>query len=750
MNRKFSLSIIIGFLLTTMAFFFNAKFVAKNGNVVIEPKTIQLCNRNFTNFELVNAPPGVQLAKRALSVKGMALPALVPVTIIKENPNLNVSAVMTGVSTYPLMPDVPILPEKEQDKICPSVQKYADSFANNRSKILSAHQSNVFQLTNSGSSVGISLKNGYQAILTNNSLVASAKIQALRSSVAQQYQKKPAPVYDFIIVYQNDYEAEVDQLVDFYGERKIRTKAVQVNQLPGYNSNSQVPLECEGEFLKECYHFWGDAYPGVSQLAVPSMPGYVQQTSALQKYEKVAFIPGLVRAYVRAMKKIHPIRGVLLVGSTHVLPPYNSAIMNYYYDGIPWIDETGIAPAARLFTDLYYSVPSVPLIPSDLELTHHIMSPSMWSCTGPSGVRMDYKCNSNEWRFWSTPPLSAYRIPPHTPQGKVFTLKYDFMDQYWANVNYDDVVPFGRIVTQDKLFGKDPVVQNYIDKLRRWYRELPSMTNNSIASMAGSTGDTWIYTKEDIDQFQTTFGTNSSIYASEFFVSSTKCAGRCVFKQAEDIMSKMGEKNIAAFFLNGHGGHIAIQAPYGNGNASSTFLSEASSNLDDGLRLELFQHPTVTTIKQAETQGKLIGVIFANSCSPSDYLIHSEWYKIVKNSFPNSNPRSWAEQWIAMEDAGAMNTFLNGSVGWGGSDNDYNVAYMKRVKQSWSSCGTIGDAQRLLILDGLRDGYMAQVGSWQLYNRHFLGSPLNHVARLPASCYITVGDPILVENVSRN
>lgn len=745
MKRKLILAILSIVLLTLLAVFFNITLITPTANVVITAKVVTLCGRNFLNYELTAAPTGVGLAKRAVRVGGLALPAHVPLNLLKENPALDIVAEVRTGTALPIMPDIPILRLSEESKLCPLVQNYADGFSNARSSLINAHISNVFQLRTSGTALAVSMKTGYQAAVTQLSQQAATREQALKTSISTQYQQKQQqqnqrskkePAYDFLIVYQDGYNYEANDLVSFYAQIGINALATELRDLPGYDANDPEPADCSGEFLHECYHFWGDPAPGISQLAVPSLPGYVAQTRAFEAYTKVSFIPGLIRAYIRSLKKTNPLRGVLLIGSPQNIPPYATAHQAFYYDGFPWAPDKEF-PSMKLFTDLYFSLPNVPLVVKNTTLAHNIMTPNIWSCTGPSGIRLDYFCNSNEWRYWSTPPLIAYRNPAHVPQGKVYSLKYGYYDSYWSTIGYNDVVPVGRIITQDRLNkSHDPVVARYVQKLKRWYHEMPSMKNNSINSNAGSTNDFWIYSKDDIDQFQSTFGPNSKIYASEFFVSSDKCAGRCVYLNGEGIMTQMGQKNMAAFFLNGHGGHIAIQAPYGNGNVGSSFLSESSVSMDDGLRLVLHEYPGESTIRQAQETRRLIGVIFANSCEPSDYRLPGEMHYINKAVYPSSDGRSWAEQWLAMDDGGAVNTLLNGDVGWGGTDNNFNVSFMKHLKSAWSACGTIGDAYRKMILDGLRDGGMGLIGEWQILNRHLLGSPINHFARLPRQCNV--------------
>lgn len=757
MKNKLPLFLAVGSLLTLMGVYLNA--VPNRGvNVTVADYQVQICNRNFANFRLTQAPGGVSLVKGRIEVKGLPLPVFAPLTISKTDANLNLVAQVNTTLNLPIMPDVPILPPAEQQKLCPVIQKYADSFLqlNLKDLLITNYQkvSSVFELQRRGNFINLGMKTGYQTAIAQSFQQTQLAQSKMATLVDTQYTAaRTRPVYDFLIIYQNGYETEMSDLVSFYNNRKIRTLAVSVEQLPGYNPDAAVPAECSGEFAKECYHTWGDAIQGTSQLAVPSLPGFHGTRPIFQKYNRVSYIPGLIRAYIRALKKQNPLRGVLLVGNPQTIPPFNSNTTRYYYDGVPYNYNTYSAfPSEKLFTDLFYTIPEVPLVLDTTVSNHLIMSGGLWSCRNiqSSAIALRYWCNDNEWRAWGTPPLRDYRQPAHVPQGRILTPKYAFNDAYWSTIGLESIVPVGRIVTQDRFFnGKDPVVGRYINKLKRWYAEMPSMLNNSINSNGGSTSDSWIFSKDDIDQFQTTFGTNSKIYSSEFFVSGWQCAGRCTYKNGPQIMDELSAKNHVAFFLNGHGGHTAIQAPFGNGNVDSAYLSEASSHLNDGLQMRHFEDPTDETIKQVELSHKLVGIIFANSCSPSEYLLNNEGHYLIKAGYPKANERSWAEQWIAMEDAGALNTYLNGNVGWGGSDNSYNVSFMQKIKASWQNCGTVGDALRSLILDGLR-GQNSGSGEWQVLNRHFLGSPLNHVARLPLNCMRYPDVTTLVEQVRNN
>lgn len=737
MKSKLPLVLSLLTLLVVGVVYFNAGKLAAP-NVIIADHQVQICGRNFASFYLKSAPAGIELVKSRVALGTLPLAAFVPQGLTSTDKNFAIAVQLNGSLNLPLVPDMPILPEKDQAKACAAVQKYADNFGSEvaRLAVNQINFSQVFSIQKSGSLLKLQLKNNYQAAITQQNTLIEVSKTKLQTLVTEQYTVARArPVYDFLIIYQPGYESEMTNLVGFYANRKVRTLAIAVNQLPGYNPSAPTPAECTGEFAKECYHNWGDPIKGVSQLAVPSLTGFHGDRPMYQQYNRVSYIPGIIRAYIRALKKNNPLRGVLLVGNAQTIPPFNTNTTRHYYDGYPTLN-TGDPEVEKLFTDLYYMIPEVPLVLNTDHTNHFVRSPGLWSCrnVNTNQVTLRYWCNSDEWRHWPTPALSAYRNPAHVPEGRIFSAKFDVGDSYWSTVGLESVVPVGRIVTQDRILGgKDPVVARYIAKLDRWYHEMPGMMNNSIHSTGGSTGDSWIFSKEDFDQFKTTFGANSPIYTSEFFVGDWRCAGRCSYKTSGQIMDDLGAKNHVAMHLNGHGGHIAIQAPFANGNVGDSYLSEAVMHLDDGLRQQKFEYPTTDTIKGVEESHRLIGVVFANSCDVSDYLLENEGHYLNKKYWSKFDGRSWAEQWIAMNDGGAMNTFLNGNVGWGGSDNSYNVAWMKKIKSAWESCGTIGDAYRSLILDGLRS-QVSGIWSWQTYNRHLLGSPLNHLARLPLNC----------------
>ncbi len=736
MKQKWAIASISLALVGVVFFFFNATKTAQSANFVVQPTTIELCKMKFTGFEASTSLSGVKLISAPIKLEGSALSAMAPVQITKKDPNQSLVVSLKGSIENPLIPEVPIVPENEMPKVCESVEKYVDAYQKNKINLSNAFKSEVFALSSVGSEPQLLLKPGYSESITSNAIQTQEQLQSFKQSIQDRYEQKVAnkrrAVHDFIIFYEGKYQKDVNRLVTFYNSRGIRTEAVELSQLPGYRVTDPVPEQCQGEFYKECYHSWDDPIESISKLAVPSLPGYVPSGNAFVPYFKVAFIPGLIRAYLRFKKSQHPLAGALLVGSTERIPPYYTQTKAHYHDGFVYGYNQTPPPSMRLFTDLYYTLPNVPLVLSN-SLAHQIISPNIWTCNGPNGIRRDYWCENNEARHWPNPPLSAYRNPPHTPDGKIYSLKYYFGDPYWNSISYQDVIPIGRLVTPGNWNRNVEVVGNYVDKMIRWYQELPQMKGNSIHSTGGTTSDSWIYLKQDLDQFQSVFGNSSKIYASEFFVPSDKCNGRCEYQNGTSVMAQIGLRNRVAFHLNGHGGHIAIQAPYANGDVASTYINEKSVRFDDWLRLKQHLLPADSTIKQVEDQGRLVGIVFANSCSPSNYLKKNQLNNLIANVIPNAGDRSFAEEWIAMKNSGAINTFLNADVGYGPSDNYYNIAFMERLQNSWESCGGLGDALRMLILDTLRGtGYLG----WQLFNRQLLGSPINPIAVRPSGCAI--------------
>ena len=272
-----------------------------------------------------------------------------------------------------------------------------------------------------------------------------------------------------------------------------------------------------------------------------------------------------------------------------------------------------------------------------------------------------------------------------------------------------------------------------MDKVRRWHSELPSLKGTSIGSHGGTTADTWIFTQDDNDTFQSVYGTDSKIYASEFFVPLAKCS-MCEYQTGSVVLGRVASQNRTSMMITAHGGALAAQAPYANGDIASTYTGENAYRYElSELRRIAYRSPAFASVKTVRDGGHLIGHVFANSCSTSNYNLDNGLHEEFKKVDPTANQRSFAEQWLSLPNSGALNTFMNSDVGFGGADNDYNVKFMNKIQQSWDNCGTIGDAYRMVISDMVK-GDTGGAWDWQLYNRQMLGSPMNAIAAPPKHC----------------
>ncbi|MFZ4714327.1 MAG: C25 family cysteine peptidase [Bacteriovoracaceae bacterium] len=686
--------------------------------MAVSPSAVTVCgvtfeepryNTNNSEFKVVT-----KFAKLPLSKLRFPLPDRIE---LADSGNISKvrSANITNLATFnyvpskPLFPDIPITKDGITPKMCDELKAYHKEYlARGPASInLSSH---VLQNT-------LSKMNEQKVI--ENKLLAKVDDRVARPDATR-----------VLIIYDDLYHDEAIELATLKTSLGFRARAVAISSLPGYDAKAPVPADCQGEFYSECYHTWGDPVSGVSQLAVPSLKGFHSQTKIYEQYAKVSYIPGLIRAYIRSAKRSNPLDGVILIGNDKVITPFSiTTTKNGHYE------STSDISMGHLHTDLFYMFPDLPLTAST-KLNHTQISPFMWSCRDPQNkINIRYWCNDDENRHWVTPALSAYRFSPFVPSSRIFSPKYAFGSTFFQNIDPKTVIPVGRIPTQEKILGhKDQAIESYVAKIRRWHKELPNMKNNSIVSHGGSTSDTWIFELADTTGFKATYGANSKIYASEFFVNMSKCPG-CVYKSGPAIMNELGDKNRVALLINGHGGHSGVQAPYANGNIASTYTSEYYWAFGgDQVRRNLISSTTHNTLKLWEDDGKLMGHVIANSCDLSNFNLDNEVHKLMQNLDGDANQRSFAEQLLTLDNAGPVNTYLNSDVGWGYSDNYYNQKFMSYVSQAWNNCGTLGDAYRLIAMDITKSTYTGL--DWQVYNRQFLGSPLNRIAAPASHCYV--------------
>jgi len=154
--------------------------------------------------------------------------------------------------------------------------------------------------------------------------------------------------------------------------------------------------------------------------------------------------------------------------------------------------------------------------------------------------------------------------------------------------------------------------------------------------------------------------------------------------------------------------------------------------VDKYIHKKRLNSPQDNTIKAFDDSQILVGHIFANSCTLSSYELDEELSFLVMKGEDSSTPRSFAENLVALKSGGAVNTYLNNDVGWGGSDSRYNAKFSRQVGISWDKCERIGEAVKRTVFENLKSGSLG----WQILNRVFLGSPVNTIARLPAKCIV--------------
>lgn len=690
-----------------------------SGAPVVSSRTVDVCGVKFEEYGLKSGDPQVLIERKSEALRGSRLKYFVPDGVSFKQSVLRAEGEeylrqiqYSYTPKNPILPNIPLTERGLDEKLCDEIKTY-HRLASGLKKTYS------FDGAAEASSRGR---------LTQNEVAVVSLRRSFQDSTEARRQTTK-----LLIVYDDLYGTEARELAQLKNNLGIPTLAVAVSELPGINKQDPIPTECQGAFLKECYHFWGDPIMGMSQLGVPSMKGFYAETKIWERYTRVAYIPGLIRAHLRELKKVNAVTGLFLLGPEEVLTPHYMHIEKYDH----W-ERTPLMPQAKIHTDVFYAVPDLPLT-VQINTHHDQIMPWVWSCKDVNNtVRMGNWCNDNEWRHWPTPALTANRWAPFVPLARTFRPTELLSSAWFQALPLESIVGVGRYPTQERFLGvKDETVADYVAKVARWHNELPNLKGNSVGSHGGSTTDTWIFEEEDNIIFRDVYGSASKIYASEFFVPLAKCAG-CEYQTGHVVMQRVAAKNRTSMMITAHGGNFAAQAPYANGNVSSHYTGENSYRYElSELRKIAYKLPQYASVKIEEDGGKLIGHVFANSCSTSNFNIdsglHDEFYRLDRTA----NQRSFAEQWLSMPDAGALNTFMNSDVGFGGGDNAYNQMFMRKIQASWDNCGTIGDAYRMVISDMVK-GQSGGAWDWMLWNRQMLGSPMNAIAKPAAHCVLDV------------
>ena len=633
------------------------------------------------------------------------------------------------------------------------------------------------------------------AINTNTQLVSFSSINGFGTLEPIANRIKPNPTNEanivktksnsrysqlnYLIIAQDLYRNEADQLAAFRNSKGISTSVTSLSELPGYKANDPTPAQCEAPYDHECYHYWGDPIDNVSQLAVPSMIGFHQETTFAQQYTRVSYIPGLIRAYLRQMKADRGISAVLIIGDPEQVPPiYTPKTDMVEYGRSPgcstwnWVNENedycNGGAQFTLGTDLFYALPSLKLNDQH-QVNMAQITPGMLTCqsTDQNNVvhrQMKVWCEGNEGRYWGD--MSAYGWSPYYPLTRIFD------DPVTAGINPGnfDAIPaseyiaVGRIITQTRYrhqvinpiyserlvassigisINKDPAVQNYVNKLIYWESHLPGFYNDSVATLGGN--ETWLWNDGSSDNDanmllsiynNSTYPGSSQVYASNAYLpdlpsASTFCnSSNCKYDTNENIMNAFATSTHTAWPIAGHGGHGAVLGTFNvpSPTTSAVFgMFESFGNAPNDHIAESTPNSTAYINLLLGTKNHLVGHVVANSCDASSYLNYNSALEMQLKMDPRVEPASFAENMIRQPGGGAINTYMNYFAGWGGGDNEYNYLFMNYVKAAYTAGEPIGTALVNLQHDIMTNPNDIYYGH-QLVNRVFLGDPFATIA----------------------
>lgn len=596
---------------------------------------INVCGLKFDSIEIESSDKNILVNPKWISHKDLLFKYPVPdsLTSIGDQDSsllLRAGKINRVSITNPLLPDLPILPSERREELCMKVKNYHHKFFSVLENARSFMTQSA-QFINDSRGPSLELR----------PIISYRSSEITKISYTDNVAYYP---YDSLIIYDDKYQSEVSKIAGVHIKSGFFPKTIKLSNIPGMNANGETPEECEGDYLKECYHYWGDKLEGASNQEITSLPGFYIKKNSTSKSNRIAYIPGLIKAFIRAEKKKVDLKGVLLVGNPEIISPFHTVVSTQM-------------PQIKLSTDLFYMLPDLKLVPS--ESTHQ-------------------------------EPISRV-MELRSRQGQQSSQVVDAPD--FQNYQLKDVIPVGRLITRNDKNTKDSIVKEYANKIHRWQSNLPSLKGNSVLSIGGGAGDHQTVLYADLSQFQDTYGDRSKIYAPEFLVPNKQCQGKCEYKTGITFFNEqISPENKTGFIFTGHGSYFGIETPYSNGQG-------ILKNFKDGT---------------------LVGHVLANSGSLSNYGLFSD-------------QRSFGEQFIQVPNGGTVNTFFNSDVGWGGSDNRYDIKFMSKIKDAHNDCRPIGEALRLTIFDMIK-GKTDGAGNWQLVNRQFQGSPLNNIARMPAHC----------------
>jgi len=775
--------ILISFFGVSSIFIFqNFTSVPPGPTAMLELKSIPVtvCGQNFQRIVIdAQSQAKVSYVHKKVGALTFALPD--HLTQVNQQSPASITLRHSSTAHYqPALPILPLLPTMDDKPaglkpgLCDMVKNYLKIYnataINTNTQLVSFSSINGFGTLEP---TAIRIK----PILFNETSIV--KTLAAKNSAQKTNPNSRSSQLDYLIIVQDLYRAEADQLAAFRNSKGISTSVTSLSELPGYQANDPTPAQCEAPYDHECYHYWGDPIDNVSQLAVPSMIGFHQETTFAQQYTRVSYIPGLIRAYLRQVKADRGISAVLIIGDPEQVPPiYTPKTDMVEFGRSPgcsawnWVNENedycNGGAQFSLGTDLFYALPSLKLNDQH-QVNMAQITPGMLTCqyTDQNNVvhrQMKVWCEGSEGRYWGD--MSAYGWSPYYPLTRIFDdpVTNGINPGDFDGIPASEYIAVGRIITQTRYrhqiinpiatarsiassigisINKDPAVQNYVNKLIYWESHLPGFYNNSIATLGGN--ETWLWNDGSSDNDANMLFTHynnpaypgsSTVYASNGYLpylpsASTFCnSSTCKYDTNENIMNAFATSTHTAWTIAGHGGHGAVLGTFNapSPTTSNVFgMFESFGQAPNDHIAESTASGTAYINILLGSKNHLVGHVIANSCDASSYLNYNSALEMQLKMDSRVEPASFAENMIRQAGGGAINTYLNYFAGWGGDDNEYNYIFMNYVNAAYTAGEPIGTALVNLQHDILTNSNHTYFDH-QLVNRVFLGDPFATIA----------------------
>jgi len=262
----------------------------QNYDINFVTSTLKLCGLSFDKITLKSSHPDYIITPKW--IENQALPFRYPVpdslmSIGEEDKSVLLRAGKTRFLAIknPLFPDIPVFSAEKEGEVCQQLKSYHQNF-------FSVFKSQKHEDTES------------VKVLSKGFELHNAVSYLSRRNQGGDYFDSVVFPYDSLIIYDDLYQSEVEDIARVHRRSGYTPKLLKLSKLPGHDAKGELPEECSGDYLGECYRF---------------SPG--------EKQERISYIPGLIKAYLRTEKKKTNLKGVFLVGNPALIGSfYNSDI----------------------------------------------------------------------------------------------------------------------------------------------------------------------------------------------------------------------------------------------------------------------------------------------------------------------------------------------------------------------------------------------------------------------------------------